>query len=42
MSYLNNDYSLNYSIDPHDSNDSEVEFLKVKLIETHSKFIKEL
>ena len=43
MNYLNNDYSLNHSLEqPMDSTDSEVEFLKVKLLETHSKLIKEL
>jgi hypothetical protein len=41
MSYLKNEYSYNYpnSYAP-DSAESEVEYLKVKLIETHSKLIR--
>lgn len=43
MTYLKNDYSLNYSLSQHpDSSESEVEYLKLKLIETHSKLIREL
>lgn len=43
MTYLNNDYSLNYSIEqPQESTETEVEFLKAKLLETHSKLLQEL
>lgn len=43
MNYLNNDFSGDYSIEqPSDSTDSEAEFLKVKLLETHSRLMREL
>lgn len=43
MNYLNNSYSLDYEVEhPSESSESEVELLKIKLLETHSKLIKEL
>jgi hypothetical protein len=43
MSYLNHEYSLNnsYALPP-DSGESESDYLKMKLLETHSKLIQEL
>ena len=32
MTYLNNDYSLNYSVEPHETSESEIDFLKMKLV----------
>lgn len=43
MNYLNHSYSLDYDPEaPSESSSSEVELLKIKLLETHSKLIKEL
>ena len=43
MNFLNNDFSGEYSIEqPADSTESEAEFLKIKLLETHSRLMRQL
>lgn len=43
MSYFKNEYAQNYNHShAADSSESEVDYLKLKLIETHTKLIKEL